>query len=75
MGRPPHLKKKDPNRVVKCGCGSVMRVRDWIGHWNGCRVARMGGEPTAEEVASLEQREQASAQAEKDAAWPRRKNH
>ena len=36
----------DPEGIVKCGCGDVMRRRRWAAHWNGCRVG--SGTPTTE---------------------------
>ena len=26
------------DQIVKCGCGLVLRNKDWAVHWNGCRV-------------------------------------
>ncbi|MEN6550109.1 MAG: hypothetical protein ABFE07_29040 [Armatimonadia bacterium] len=29
----------DPEKIVKCACGLVMRQKKWADHWRGCYQA------------------------------------
>jgi hypothetical protein len=47
---------KNPDAVVKCGCGLSMRRRQWAAHWNGCKVGS-SVEVTSVDVSALEDHE------------------
>jgi len=48
--------KRDPDEVVKCGCGLPMRSRDWAEHWISCRVS-CSVPVDAQDIANLEANE------------------
>lgn len=45
----------EPDKVVKCCCGSILRRRAWPSHWRSCRQGGTSPDPvTADDVRALE---------------------
>lgn len=50
--RNSHSNLQDPEKVLKCACGEILRRKDWADHWRACYKAS-ARPATEEEVKSL----------------------
>ena len=46
----------DPEKVLRCACGDILRRKNWRDHWNIC-CKGSAREATAEEIKMLEAHE------------------
>jgi hypothetical protein len=61
--------KPDLEKAIRCGCGLILRRKNWAGHWNGCSVGS-ARDATPEEVELLEKQEARLAkEAEEHVKW------